>query len=122
MSNFAVEGLEELIHVRARLAILAFLTTSGSAEFVTLRDQIKISDGNLSLHLKKLEENKYIKIRKVFVARKPKTSVSLTSAGRNAFYEYLDYLQSMLSTVPPREESHDDTTPGSEPGAPPRLP
>lgn len=102
MSLFMHESLQEVIHGRARLAILAFLSTVGKADFVTLRSEIRISDGNLSQHLKKLEDAGYIELDKVLSPGKPRTVARLTVAGRDAFYDYLDHLQTLLNTVPAR--------------------
>ncbi len=103
MSLFAHESLEEVIHGRARLAILAFLSTVGKADFVTLRSEIRISDGNLSQHLKKLDDAGYIQLDKTISAGKPRTIAKLTVSGRDAFYDYLDHLQSLLNAVPGRD-------------------
>jgi DNA-binding HxlR family transcriptional regulator len=102
MSPFAHESLEEVIHGRARLAILAFLSTVGKADFVTLRGEIRISDGNLSQHLKKLDDAGYIQLDKTMSAGKARTVARLTVAGRDAFYAYLDHLRTLLDTVPER--------------------
>lgn len=102
MSLFAHASLEEVIHGRARLAILAFLSTVGKADFVTLRGEIRISDGNLSQHLKKLEDAGYIQLDKTMAAGKPRTIAKLTVEGRDAFYAYLDHLQSLLNAIPER--------------------
>ncbi|MGA9659040.1 MAG: transcriptional regulator [Asticcacaulis sp.] len=104
MSLFAHASLREVIHGRARLAILAFLSTVGSADFVTLRAEIKISDGNLSQHLKKLEDAGYIALEKTSFAGKGRTIALLTVAGRDAFYDYLDHLQSLLKAIPERDQ------------------
>lgn len=103
MSLFAHASLEEVIHGRARLAILAFLSTVGKADFVTLRGEIRISDGNLSQHLKKLEDAGYIQLDKTMAAGKPRTIAKLTVEGRDAFYAYLDHLQSLLNAIPERD-------------------
>lgn len=103
MSIFAADTLKEVIHGRARLAILAYLTTVGRADFVRLRDEIAISDGNLSQHLRKLADAGYIALHKSIIASRTKTVAELTQAGRQAFYDYLDSLQSLLDAVPARD-------------------
>ncbi|MFT3997827.1 MAG: transcriptional regulator [Asticcacaulis sp.] len=100
MKPFFADGLEDLVHARARLAILAYLSTAGQADFTDLRDQVGITDGNLSLHLKKLSEAGYVAIRKKIVSNRSNTRVSLTDSGRDAFYNYLDQLKRMLEEVP----------------------
>lgn len=104
MSLFYHDALEEVIHSRSRLAVMAFLSTTGSADFAAIRDEINVSDGNLSQHLKKLEDVGYVALSKSGVTGRPRTIVKLTPAGRNAFYDYLDHLQSLLKTVPGRGE------------------
>ena len=105
MSLFAHGDLEDIIHGRARLTILAFLSTVGRADFVTLRNEIRISDGNLSQHLKKLEDAGYIDLDKTVAAGKPRTTARLTNGGRDAFYDYLDHLQTLLKAVPQRDNA-----------------
>jgi len=99
MRPFDPAGLQDLIHGRARLAILAFLTTVGSADFVTLRDEINISDGNLSQHLKKLEEAGYVTLTRLQTSGRGRTVAALTAQGREAFDAYLDNLKSLLDAV-----------------------
>ncbi len=99
MSIFAADSLHEVIHGRARLAILAYLTTVRWANFVSLREEIAISDGNLSQHLKKLRDAGYIELRKSVTASRTLTEAQLTSRGRQAFFAYLDNLQSILDAV-----------------------
>ena len=99
MKVFAADSLQEVIHGRARLAILAFLTTVARAEFTRLREEIAISDGNLSQHLKKLNEAGYVELHKTIQASRTRTEAELTTRGRQAFYDYLDNLKSMLDAV-----------------------
>lgn len=102
MSMFDPGSLEEVIHGRARLAVLAFLTTVGRADFVSIRNEVAISDGNLSQHLKKLEDAGYVRQEKTFGPGRPRTQVHLTAEGRAAFYDYIDHLQSLIRHVPER--------------------
>lgn len=104
MSLFHHDSLEEVIHSRSRLAVLAFLSTTGSADFAAIRDEINVSDGNLFQHLKKLEEAGYVAQTKSFLSGRLRTIVKLTPAGRNAFYDYLDHLQSLLKAIPSRDD------------------
>ena len=99
MRPFDPAGLQELIHGRARLAVLAFLTTVGESDFVALRDEINISDGNLSQHLKKLEEAGYVTLTRVQAGGRGRTVVTLTARGREAFDAYLDNLKLLLDAV-----------------------
>lgn len=99
MADFDYQQLDELIHSRIRLAVMAVLVAVDEAEFTFLREKIGATDGNLSIHLKKLEEAEYVSERKQFVAKKPVTSYKLTRKGRKAFELYLERLEAMLPKV-----------------------
>jgi DNA-binding MarR family transcriptional regulator len=96
MKNFDHEQLDEIIHSRIRLAIMAVLATVDEAEFTYLREKVNATDGNLSVHLKKLEEAKYVGVKKSFVSRKPISHYKLTAAGRKAFEAYIDSLEHLI--------------------------
>jgi len=96
MNEFDYQQLDEVIHSRIRLAIMAFLISVDDAEFTYLRDKINTTDGNLSTHIKKLEEVGYIAVSKTFENRKPVTRYLLTSKGRKAFEMYVERLEKML--------------------------
>lgn len=96
MSEFDHNQLDDLIHSRIRLAVVAVLASVEKADFTFIRDRVKTTDGNLSTHLRKLEANQYIILEKRFEGRKPLTEVSLTDQGRVAFERYLEHLESML--------------------------
>jgi len=97
MRDFDYQKLDELIHSRIRLAIMAVLIAVDDAEFIFLREKIGATDGNLSIHLKKLEDAGYVSVTKQFVAKKPVTSYKLTRKGRKAFEKYLDNLEKMVA-------------------------
>jgi DNA-binding MarR family transcriptional regulator len=96
MSEFDAQSLDEVIHGTARLGIMAYLSTAESADFTTLKDKLNLTDGNLSVHLKKLEDARYVRIDKRFVAKKPRTQVTITAQGRRAFAAYLDSLAPLM--------------------------
>jgi DNA-binding MarR family transcriptional regulator len=96
MPEFDYQQLDEVIHSRIRLAIMAVLVSVDEAEFTFLREKVKATDGNLSIHLKKLEEAGYIAVTKQFVAKKPVTTYKLTRRGRKAFETYIDRLEIMI--------------------------
>ena len=96
MPEFDYQKLDEIIHSRIRLAIMAVLVSVDEAEFTFLRDKVKATDGNLSIHLKKLEEAGYISVTKQFVAKKPVSTYKLTRKGRKAFETYIDRLETMI--------------------------
>ena len=88
--DFDIGGIDEVIHGRVRLGIMAFLMAAEVADFVTLRSKLDTTDGTLSVHLRKLEEAGYVAIEKSFRDRKPLTQARLTVDGQAAFRRYLD--------------------------------
>jgi DNA-binding MarR family transcriptional regulator len=89
-------GLEETVHQRTRLGILAVLTESRRADFRYLRETLQLTDGNLSGHLQTLEQAGYVLIEKTFEGKRPRTWVSATRAGRAAFASELAALRALL--------------------------
>ncbi|HEY3252182.1 MAG TPA: transcriptional regulator [Ignavibacteria bacterium] len=96
MDNFNYHEIDDVIHSRIRTAIMAVLISVEEAEFTFIRDKINATDGNLSVHLKKLEEHDYISVRKEFVDRKPLTRYKITEKGRKAFEDYIKKLESII--------------------------
>jgi DNA-binding MarR family transcriptional regulator len=96
MSVFDYQQIDDVIHSRIRLAIMAALIATEEIEFTTLRSLTKATDGNLSANLKKLEEAGYIVVSKEFVNRKPVSSYSLTPEGKIAFSSYIENLEKLL--------------------------
>jgi len=94
--DFDYQQLDDIIHSRIRLAIMAVLVTVDEAEFTFLREKVNATDGNLSIHLRKLEEAEYISVKKSFFDRKPLTTYKLTSKGRKAFEEYIKRLEKLI--------------------------
>jgi DNA-binding MarR family transcriptional regulator len=86
---------ELLIHQSSRLRIMA-LPAGERTDFVGLKDVAKLTDGNLSSHLSTLEQAGYISINKSFEGKKPKTFISITSKGRDAFSSYVEELENIL--------------------------
>jgi DNA-binding MarR family transcriptional regulator len=95
--QFNTNTLDPVIHGRVRLGMMAFLASVQSASFVELKARLEASDGNLSTHLRKLEDAGYVQVNKQFQGRKPLTMVSLSEAGRKAWIGYLDHMQSLLN-------------------------
>jgi DNA-binding HxlR family transcriptional regulator len=93
------EGLDRVIHERARLAIMAILVGGGEVEFTALKKTLGLTDGNLNAHLRVLEKNSYISETKEFVGRRPKTAYRATEKGVNAFRSYIDSLERFLKTI-----------------------
>jgi DNA-binding MarR family transcriptional regulator len=92
-SPFDHNAIDDVIHGRIRLGAVAYLSAVESALFSELRDKVGATDGNLSTHLRKLEEAGYVRIDKSFVNRKPQTRLSLTHRGRQAWNIWLDRIE-----------------------------
>jgi DNA-binding transcriptional ArsR family regulator len=97
MSGFDAGQLDDVIHGKVRLAIMAFLSGAGAASFSALKSATGTSDGNLSIHLRKLEDAGHVCIEKGFDGRKPLTIVRLSDGGRQAWIAYLDQLRQLLA-------------------------
>jgi DNA-binding MarR family transcriptional regulator len=93
---FDINSLDDVIHGRIRLGAMSYLVGADEADFATLRTHLATTDGNLSVHLRKLEEVGYVAISKSFRDRKPLTRVAITEAGRKAFVAYLDTLSKLI--------------------------
>ena len=94
-SPFDHNAIDDIIHGRFRLGIVAYLSAVDSALFSELRDKVGATDGNLSAHLRKLEDAGYVSVAKSFVNRKPQTRLALTSAGRRAWRAWLDQMDAI---------------------------
>jgi DNA-binding MarR family transcriptional regulator len=88
--------IDDVIHGRVRLSVMAYLSGAGTADFGQLRAKTGVTDGNLSANLRKLEDAGYVRIDKSFVDRRPLTTVSLSDRGREAWIAYLDRMQALL--------------------------
>ncbi len=93
------EELDRLIHERIRLGIVSALAANETLTFAELRDVLKTTDGNLSVHARKLEEAGYIRVTKGFEDRKPRTEYRLTPRGRRALEQYLQQMEGILSAA-----------------------
>jgi DNA-binding MarR family transcriptional regulator len=103
-------GLQEVVHQRVRLGVLAVLDRRGRSTFSQLRDVLRQSDGSLSRHLGVLEEHGYITSEKVFENRRPRTWVSITEAGVRALDEEREILSKMLAAAGDSGAQGDDLT------------
>ncbi|ATQ43592.1 winged helix-turn-helix domain-containing protein [Caulobacter mirabilis] len=98
MDDFDIDRIDEVIHGRLRLGVMAYLAGSGSADFNTLKGRLQATDGNLSAHLRKLEDAGYVAVEKGFVGRKPLTTLTITDDGRKAFATYLEAIGRLVET------------------------
>jgi DNA-binding HxlR family transcriptional regulator len=91
--------LDRLIHERMRLGIVSALAVNAHLSFNDLKKLLKTTDGNLSVHARKLEEAGYITCEKFFEGRMPKTDYRLTAVGRRALERYLDHMEAIIQTT-----------------------
>jgi len=89
-------NLDRLIHEPIRLGIVSALAVNDTMSFNDLKELLKTTDGNLSVHARKLEEAQYVGCEKYFEGRLPKTEYRLTSAGRKALETYLDHMEALI--------------------------
>ena len=91
--------LDRLVHERLRLGILSALAVSESLTFNELKKLLDTTDGNLSVHARKLEEGGYITCTKSFEDRMPRTDYKMTAAGRRAFERYIDHMEALVQAM-----------------------
>lgn len=90
---------DRLIHQRTRLAIVSMLAVNDSLTFNELKEMLDATDGNLSVHARKLEEGDYVACKKSFRGRVPRTEYRITTRGRRALERYLDHMESLIQAV-----------------------
>jgi DNA-binding HxlR family transcriptional regulator len=88
--------LDKVIHERVRLAIVSALAVNPSLSFNELKDLLTITDGNLSVHARKLEDAGYVECTKSFAGRMPRTEYRLTTPGRRALERYLAHMEGLI--------------------------
>ena len=96
--DFDIGQIDEVIHGRVRLGIMAYLSGAEAADFNELKTRLKVTDGNLSVHLRKLVEAGLVEVSKSFQERKPLTRARLSDKGREAFIGYLDAMTRLVET------------------------
>ncbi len=96
--------LDRVIHEKGRLPIMSLLAASPEMSFTDLRDALQMTDGNLSMHIKTLQEAGFISVTKSFQRQRPLTTCSLTPGGRRAFAEYIDLLEQIVKQA--KETQH----------------
>jgi DNA-binding MarR family transcriptional regulator len=94
--NLSADAINDLIHGRVRLAAMAYIAGAGEADFMAIKKAVNTSDGNMSVHLRKLEDAGYLAVTKGYNERKPQTIYALTDAGRAAWQEYLEKMRYLL--------------------------
>lgn len=88
--------LNKAFESRVRLGIMSILLVNDSIDFLTLKDMLQVTDGNIASHITALEKLQYIEIKKQFIGKKPNTSYTVTNTGRKAFTEHLDALEKLI--------------------------
>ena len=97
MSQYDYQAIDDLIHSRIRLSIIALLVSRSVATFTYIKNKVNASDGNLSVHLRKLEQANYLAVEKQFIKRKPLSTYSITEKGRNAFQSYIQHIEALIN-------------------------
>ena len=88
--------LDRVIHEKGRLAIMSMLAASTELSFTEMRDALGMTDGNLTTHIRALQQEGYVSVAKSYQNRRPLTTCSLTPAGRKAFTQYIDLLEKIV--------------------------
>ena len=101
MTDSGIDRIDDVIHSRLRMGVMAYLANAETATFTELKDSLGVTQGNLSIQIRKLEEAGYVEIDKRIVGRKPLTTLRITKAGRRAFADYLKALSSLLGLDTP---------------------
>jgi DNA-binding MarR family transcriptional regulator len=91
-----IEGLNKLFENRVRLGIMSVLMVNAEIDFNTLKELLKVTDGNLASHIAGLEKQEYIEVMKEFVGKKPRTSFKVTKLGKVEFKKHLAALENLL--------------------------
>jgi DNA-binding MarR family transcriptional regulator len=94
--------LDRVIHEKGRLAIMSMLAASPELSFTEMRDTLKMTDGNLTTHIRTLQEAGYVSITKSFQNNRPLTTCSLTAAGKKAFTSYINLLEEIIQQTKPK--------------------
>jgi DNA-binding MarR family transcriptional regulator len=92
-----IQNINKVFDHRIRLGIMSVLMVNESADFSTLKELLGVTDGNLASHAKALEAEKYIRVEKQFIGKKPNTSYIATNEGRKAFSEHIEALEKLIS-------------------------
>lgn len=91
-----IENLNKAFESRVRLGIMSVLMVAEQVDFVTLKEQLQVTDGNIASHITALEKLAYIKVEKKFIGKKPNTTYSVTTQGKKAFKEHINALEKLI--------------------------
>ncbi|HLU93821.1 MAG TPA: transcriptional regulator [Membranihabitans sp.] len=96
--KISIDGLHKAFESRIRLGIMSALAVNESLDFNSLKEFLDLTDGNLASHLRSLEKEKFIQVKKSFIGRKPNTKYSMTPTGKQAFNDHLSALERIIRT------------------------
>lgn len=96
MNPAPFQNLDRVIHEAGRMAIMSLLAANAELSFTAIRDTLKMTDGNLAMHIRALQQAGYVGVTKSFQDRRRRTTCSLTAAGRRAFDKYIDTLAEIV--------------------------
>ena len=102
MNPEAFLNLDRVIHEKGRLAIMSLLAASPELSFTELRDTLSMTDGNVTTHIRTLQEAGYVSVAKSYQNKRPLTTCALTAAGRKAFAAYISLLEEIIQQTKPR--------------------
>ena len=102
MNAEAFLQLDRVIHEKGRLALMSMLAAAPELSFTEMRDTLKMTDGNLTTHIRTLQEAGYVSITKSFQNNRPLTTCSLTAAGKRAFTNYINLLEQIIQQTKPK--------------------
>ena len=94
--------LDRVIHEKGRLAIMSMLAATAELSFTEMRDTLKMTDGNLTTHIRTLQEAGYVSITKSFQNNRPLTTCSMTASGKKAFTSYINLLEAIVQQTKPK--------------------
>ena len=94
--NTLIGNLNKAFESRVRLGIMSVLVVNDSIDFITLKQQLNVTDGNIASHINALEKLNYVEIKKQFIGKKPNTSYAVTKLGRKSFIEHLNALEILI--------------------------
>lgn len=99
MMKDIISGLNKVFDSRVRLGIMSVLMVNDSVDFNTMKELLEVTDGNLASHLKALEKEEIIEVKKQFVGRKPNTSYKVTAGGAELFKKHIDALEKLINPL-----------------------
>lgn len=91
-----IENLNKAFESRVRLGIMSVLMVADEIDFVSLKEQLQVTDGNIASHITALEKMAYVKVEKKFIGKKPNTTYSVTAQGKKAFKEHINALEKLI--------------------------